>query len=124
MDTTPNRAYPFPEGGDPIGDINLAVQQLAEAADTDMQNLRDDLDAAPDVRSGVGTLTHPGGTVTYVSGRVEFGHTFATVPVVIPVPDQNGKEAIATAVDTTGFTARITTLAQVFGYTVAWMAQG
>jgi len=40
--TTPNRAYPYPQGADFLGDTASAVQALAEAVDTDVETLAAD----------------------------------------------------------------------------------
>jgi hypothetical protein len=128
MDQTP-RGFHFPEGGDPLGDVNLAVQQLAEDVDAfavNEQAFRDDVNTRPTVRSGDAFVVHPGGSPGVITGRVEFGHQFPAPPRVVgSLPSANCKDLYIYAVDATGFQVQITPLNQgVFTYPLTWMAHG
>lgn len=112
MGNTIGRGYPYP-GVNDAPDGPYAIQQLAEALNTDMLARLGDLGRLPyKVTAGTATLA-VGSTNTSVSSNVSFGtNTFDTPPLVLISSNTNAVKASvysAYSATTTGFTAKVQT---------------
>lgn len=104
MDTTP-RGYHFAEGGDALGDVNIAMQALAEDVDDFEGSIRAHIASSFD-HIERGTLHAPiSGDPAFTSGsvRVNFARPFAATPHVVVTGHTNQVMAFVEAPDAAGF---------------------
>lgn len=100
MDQTP-RGYHFPEGGDPLGDVNLAVQALAEDVDELDERIASSFDHIERATLTAAITGDP--AFTSGSVRVNFTRPFGATPHVVLTPHTNQVMPFLVAVDANGF---------------------